>query len=64
MRINSSRLTAHLLPVAGDGPHISIAPTNFIPVKTVPVGQSIAATDPNGNTSEFTGEPRSVRSAP
>jgi trimeric autotransporter adhesin len=39
---------------------------DFIPVKTVPVGQSITATatDPAGNTSEFTGEPRSVRSAP
>jgi hypothetical protein len=38
---------------------------NFIATKTVPVGQSITATatDPTGNTSEFTGEPRSVRAA-
>jgi hypothetical protein len=38
---------------------------NFIADKTVPVGQSITATatDTNENTSEFTGEPRSVRSA-
>jgi hypothetical protein len=39
---------------------------DFIATKTVPVGQSITATatDPAGNTSEFTGEPRSVRPAP
>jgi hypothetical protein len=39
---------------------------DFIPVITVPVGQSITATatDSAGNTSEFTGEPRSVRAAP
>jgi hypothetical protein len=39
---------------------------DFIATKTVPVGQSITATatDPDENTSEFTGEPRSVRSAP
>ena len=39
---------------------------NFHPAKAVPVGQSITATatDPNGNTSEFSGEPRSVKSAP
>jgi hypothetical protein len=39
---------------------------DFIANKTVPVGQSITATatDPAGNTSEFTGEPRSVRAAP
>ena len=39
---------------------------DFIPTRTVPVGQSITATatDPAGNTSEFTGEPRSVRPAP
>jgi hypothetical protein len=39
---------------------------DFIATSAVPVGQSITATatDPNGNTSEFTGEPRSVRSAP
>jgi hypothetical protein len=39
---------------------------DFIATKTVPVGQSITATatDPAGNTSEFTGEPRSVRLAP
>jgi hypothetical protein len=38
---------------------------NFIPDKTVPVGQSITATatDSAGNTSEFSGEPRSVRPA-
>jgi hypothetical protein len=38
----------------------------FIATRTVPVGQSITATatDPAGNTSEFTGEPRSVRAAP
>jgi hypothetical protein len=35
----------------------------FIATKSVPVGQSITATatDPAGNTSEFTGEPRAVR---
>ena len=39
---------------------------DFIANRTVPVGQSITATatDPAGNTSEFTGEPRSVRAAP
>jgi hypothetical protein len=39
---------------------------DFVATKSVPVGQSITATatDPAGNTSEFTGEPRSVRSAP
>ena len=39
---------------------------DLIANKTVPVGQSITATatDPAGNTSEFTGEPRSVRAAP
>jgi hypothetical protein len=40
--------------------------SDFIAVNTVPVGQSITATatDPAGNTSEFTGEPRFVRAAP
>jgi hypothetical protein len=40
--------------------------TDFIATRTVPLGQSITATatDPAGNTSEFTGEARSVRSAP
>ena len=45
----------------------SISLTNsFVADVTVPVGRSITATatDPNGNTSEFSGEPRSVRSAP
>ena len=45
----------------------SISGTNsFVPTKAVPVGQSITATatDPAGNTSEFSGEPRSVRAAP
>jgi hypothetical protein len=39
---------------------------DFIATKSVPVGQSITATatDPGGNTSEFSGEPRSVRLAP
>jgi hypothetical protein len=39
---------------------------DFIATKMVPVGQPITATatDPGGNTSEFTGEPRSVRPAP
>jgi CSLREA domain-containing protein len=39
---------------------------DFVATKSVPVGQSITATatDPAGNTSEFTGEPRSVRAAP
>ena len=37
---------------------------DFIAAKTVPVGQSITATDPADNTSEFTGKPRSVRLAP
>lgn len=39
---------------------------DFIATITVPVGQSITATatDPGGNTSEFSGEPRSVRAAP
>jgi CSLREA domain-containing protein len=39
---------------------------DFVATKSVPVGQSITATatDPSGNTSEFTGEPRSVRAAP
>jgi hypothetical protein len=39
---------------------------DFIATRTVPVGQSITATatDPAGNTSEFTGEARSVRPAP
>jgi hypothetical protein len=37
---------------------------DFIATKTVPVGQSITATDGAGNTSEFTGEPRSVRATP
>jgi hypothetical protein len=39
---------------------------DFIATKSVPVGQSITATatDPAGNTSEFSGEPRSVRPAP
>jgi hypothetical protein len=39
---------------------------DFIVTRTVPVGQSITATaiDPAGNTSEFSGEPRSVRPAP
>jgi hypothetical protein len=42
------------------------AVNDFISDRTVPVGQSITATatDQAGNTSEFTGEPRSVRSAP
>ena len=39
---------------------------NFVADTRVPLGQSITATatDPGGNTSEFTGEPRSVRAAP
>jgi CSLREA domain-containing protein len=39
---------------------------DFVATKSVPVGQSITATatDPSGSTSEFTGEPRSVRAAP
>jgi hypothetical protein len=39
---------------------------DFVAEKAVPVGQSITATatDPGGNTSEFSREPRSVRSAP
>jgi len=39
---------------------------DFVATKTTPVGQSITATatDPAGSTSEFTGEPRSVRPAP
>jgi CSLREA domain-containing protein len=39
---------------------------DFVTTKSVLVGQSITATatDPSGSTSEFTGEPRSVRAAP
>jgi CSLREA domain-containing protein len=39
---------------------------DFVATKSVLVGQSITATatDPSGSTSEFTGEPRSVRAAP
>jgi hypothetical protein len=39
---------------------------DFIAFNAVPVGQSITATatDPAGNTSEFTGEPWFVRAAP
>jgi hypothetical protein len=39
---------------------------DFVATSTVPVGQSITATatDAAGNTSEFSGEPRSVRPAP
>jgi hypothetical protein len=44
----------------------TVSINDFKPAKAVPVGQSITATatDSAGNTSEFTGEPRSVKSAP
>ena len=44
----------------------TVSVNDFIATRTVPVVQSITATatDSAGNTSEFTGEPRSVRPAP
>ena len=64
-------LTAILIGLLAAHPAWAISTfsvNDFVATRTVPVGQSITATATKfttpSNTSEFTGEPRSVRSAP